>query len=214
LIGEISLAKQNQAEIFPHTITRTNFVNSVAESDLFSLGEGVNFFYSATCPHCKAEKEFLVNLREKYPEIEIKEYEVINNKENQKILKKFYEKYNVPDNERGWVPVTFTPTRYFVGFNEQTGKEIESCIKECLIGEKPTSQEIKIPIFGKVVDISKMSLPALTLTLGALDGFNPCAMWVLVVLISLLLSLRSRKKIALVGGTFIFASIDGLFNKC
>jgi len=50
-----------------------------------------------------------------------------------------------------------------------------------------------------------MSLPALTAVLGTLDGFNPCAMWILVVLISLLLTLRSRKKILLVGGTFIFA---------
>ena len=55
------------------------------------------------------------------------------------------------------------------------------------------------------IDLTQLSLPALTLVLGILDGFNPCAMWVLVVLISLLLSLKSRKKIALVGGIFIFA---------
>ena len=157
-----------------------------------------------TCSHCAAEKEFLKTLEKKYPEIEIKEYEVIHNAENQKILEDFYEKYQVPTGERGWVPVTFTPTKYFIGFNEQIGKDIESCIKECLVGEKPTSQKIKIPILGEV-DISKMSLPVLTVILGTLDGFNPCAMWVLVILVSLLLTLKSRKKIALVGGTFIFA---------
>ena len=100
--------------------------------------------------------------------------------------------------------MTFTPTKYFVGFNEQIGAEIESCIKECLRGEKSAPQKIKIPLYGSV-DISKMSLPLLTVVLGTLDGFNPCAMWVLIILISLLLSLKSRKKIALVGGTFIFA---------
>ncbi len=165
----------------------------------------IDFFYSQTCPHCKEEKEFLKNLKEQYPEIEIKEYEVIYNAENQKILKDFFEKYKVPETEQGWVPVTFTPTKYFVGFNQQIGAEIESCLKQCLVGEKTVvSQKIKIPLIGNV-DISRMSLPILTLVIGILDGFNPCAMWILVILISLLLSLKSRKKIALVGGTFIFA---------
>jgi len=164
----------------------------------------INFFYSAICPHCAKEHEFLKELKNKYPEIEIKEYEVISNVENQKILNDFYEKYKVPERERGYVPVTLTPTKYFIGFNEQIGAEIESCIKECLGTTAPLPQKIKIPIFGEI-DIAKLSLPALTIVLGTLDGFNPCAMWVLIILISLLLSLRSRKKIALVGGTFIFA---------
>jgi len=174
-----NLAKQNQAEI--------------------------NFFYSAICPHCAKEEEFLKELKNQYPEIEIKEYEVISSQENQKILNEFYERYQVPVGKRGWVPVTFTSTKYFIGFNEQIAKEIESCIKECLLGEKPTPQKIKIPIFGEI-DISKMSLPALTITLGALDGLNPCAMWILLFLIALLINTRSRKRMWLIGGTFILAS--------
>jgi len=174
-----NLAKQNQAEI--------------------------NFFYSAICPHCAKEEEFLKELKNQYPEIEIKEYEVISSQENQKILNEFYERYQVPVGKRGWVPVTFTSTKYFIGFNEQIAKEIESCIKECLLGEKPTPQKIKIPIFGET-DISKMSLPALTITLGALDGLNPCAMWILLFLIALLINTRSRKRMWLIGGTFILAS--------
>jgi len=164
----------------------------------------INFFYSAICPHCAEEEEFLKELEKKYPEIEIKKYEVFYQTENQNILRDFYEKYKVPEKEQGFVPVTFTPTKYFVGFNEQIGAEIESCIKECLRGEKSAPQKIKIPIFGEI-DLSKLSLPTLTFLLGTLDGFNPCAMWILLVLISLLLPLRSRKKIALVGGTFLFA---------
>jgi len=164
----------------------------------------IHFFYSAICPHCAKEKEFLNELIKKYPEIEVKEYEVFYNSENKKNLSEFYEKYQVLEKDQGWVPVTFTPTKYFVGFNEQIAKEIEGCIKECLVEEKPQPQKVHLPIFGEI-DISKMSLPVLTLVLGTLDGFNPCAMWILVILISLLLPLRSRQKIALVGGTFIFA---------
>jgi len=177
--SDFSLAQQNQVEI--------------------------HFFYSAICPYCEKEKEFLKELKEKYPEIEIKEYEVISNPKNKEILKDFYEKYQVPEKDKGWVPITFTPDKYFIGFNQQIAEDIESCIKECLIGEKPAPQKIKIPVFGEI-DISKMSLPALTVTLGALDGLNPCAMWILLFLIALLINTRSRKRMWLVGGTFILAS--------
>ncbi len=164
----------------------------------------VYFFYSATCPHCAAEKEFLKGLENQYPEIKIYQYEVVSNPENQKLLQEFYDKYRVPDNEKGFVPATFTPTKYFVGFNQQIGEDIKNCLKECLGGVQTTTQIIKVPFFGSV-DLSKMSLLGLTFVLGILDGFNPCAMWILVVLISLLIPLKSRKKIALVGGIFIFA---------
>jgi len=165
----------------------------------------IDFFYSAICPHCAEEKEFLQTLKEKYPEIEIKEYEVFYGLENQKILNEFYEKYQLPDREKGYVPVTFTPTKYFVGFNEQTGQEIEACLRECLGEGKAVPQKTKFLFFGEI-DISKMSLPVLTITLGALDGLNPCAMWVLLFLILLLINTRSRKRIILIGGTFILAS--------
>lgn len=166
----------------------------------------INFFYSAICPHCADEKEFLEDLREKYPEIEIKEYEVINSSENQEVLKEFYEEYKVPDREKGLVPVTFTHTRYFIGFSEQIAKDIESCVEECFGGNSSLDpQKIKIPFLGEV-DISKMSLPVLTIVIGALDGLNPCAMWILMFLIALLVNAQSRKKMWLIAGTFVIAS--------
>lgn len=70
-----------------------------------------------------------------------------------------------------------------------------------LIGE----DIIQLPLVGPV-DISQMSLPVLTVVLAGLDGLNPCAMWVLLFLIALLINTRSRKKMWLVGGTFILAS--------
>jgi len=64
---------------------------------------------------------------------------------------------------------------------------------------------IELPLIGPV-DISNFSLPVLTIVLAGLDGFNPCAMWVLLFLIALLINTRSRKKMWLVGGIFILAS--------
>jgi len=170
----------------------------------------IHFFYSETCPHCSKEKEFLKELKLKYPEIEIKKYEIISKKlipnlENQEILEGFYKEYQVPKQEWGRVPATFTSDRYFIGFNEQIGREIENCLKECLGQETKTSEKIKLPFLGEI-DISKMSLPLLTIIIAGLDGFNPCAMWILLVLIALLINTHSRKRMLLVGGVFIFTS--------
>ena len=82
---------------------------------------------------------------------------------------------------------------------------MESCIEECLGVGGAISQKIKLPFWGEI-DVSKMSLPVLTVTIGALDGLNPCAMWILIFLIALLINTRSRKRMWLIGGTFILAS--------
>ncbi|MDF1577661.1 MAG: hypothetical protein P1P81_04350 [Desulfobulbales bacterium] len=64
---------------------------------------------------------------------------------------------------------------------------------------------VEIPFIGKI-DAREFSLPVLAVVLGLIDGLNPCAMWVLVYLISLVLSLKDRRKIWLIVGTFVFAS--------
>jgi glutaredoxin/cytochrome c biogenesis protein CcdA len=55
-------------------------------------------------------------------------------------------------------------------------------------------------------DLRDLSLPGLALLLGGLDGFNPCAMWVLISLLTLLINTRSWKKIIVIGGTFLIVS--------
>ncbi|MHB8988628.1 MAG: hypothetical protein ACYC6S_07575 [Desulfobulbia bacterium] len=62
-----------------------------------------------------------------------------------------------------------------------------------------------LPVFG-AIRLADFSLPALAVLLGLADGFNPCAMWALVYLLSLLVSLRDRRKIWLLVGSFVLAS--------
>jgi hypothetical protein len=49
-------------------------------------------------------------------------------------------------------------------------------------------------------------MPAFTFLIGLVDGFNPCAMWVLLFLLSVLVNLRVRWKILAVAGTFVVVS--------
>jgi glutaredoxin len=69
----------------------------------------------------------------------------------------------------------------------------------------PPSQAIDLPLFGHV-DAAEVGLPLFTLAVGLVDGFNPCAMWVLLFLLSILVNLKSRTKILAVAGTFVVIS--------
>ncbi|MCL5022826.1 MAG: hypothetical protein M1497_05610 [Nitrospirae bacterium] len=64
---------------------------------------------------------------------------------------------------------------------------------------------IRLPFFGSI-PFEKMSLPLLTAVIAGMDGFNPCAFFVLFLLLSILVYARSRKVMLLVGGTFVFFS--------
>jgi thiol-disulfide isomerase/thioredoxin len=197
------------------------------------------FFYGDTCPHCKKAEIFLEGLKEKYPGLEIKAYEVFSNKENAKLLLQLFE--NCGEEKRVRVPALFIGQEVIIGYlnEETTGRTIEKAVKDCLEKEcldpleevdecqlcqcqgeqgeicqcqtcscpqeEKQDQIIDYPFIGQI-NLSKLSLPVLTVVVAALDGFNPCAMWVLLFLIALLINVRSRKRIWLVGGTFIAAS--------
>ena len=93
------------------------------------------YFWGDGCPHCAKEKVFLEKLEKKYPELEIKRYEVWYNPENQKLFKEYAEKYNV---QQLGVPLTIINDKYFIGYgsDETSGREIENYIKQILEKEK------------------------------------------------------------------------------
>jgi thiol-disulfide isomerase/thioredoxin len=95
-------------------------------------------------------------------------------------------------------PAEPTPTPYE---NEpEIGGEVEE-----LSSESPLPEVFDLPILGEV-KTKDLSLPALTFVIALLDGFNPCAMWVLLFLISLLIGMKDSTRRWLLGMAFIFAS--------
>jgi len=83
--------------------------------------------------------------------------------------------------------------------------DVEEGKEAIVIEQSPLPKTIDLPFFGKV-SIANFSLPILTFIIAVLDGFNPCAMWVLVFLISLLLGIPSVGRRWLLGFVFIAAS--------
>ncbi|MFA5382443.1 MAG: hypothetical protein WC356_04700 [Candidatus Micrarchaeia archaeon] len=182
----------------------TFLIVSVSASNISKIE--VHLFWTEGCPHCEGEKEFLIELENKYPELEIYRLEVSKNSENRKLMFEFSDKL---DAEVSGVPFTVVgSTYYFKGWmnKETTGKAIEDAILKIKNeNHQEENNKIFLPIFGEI-DVKTVSLPILTIIIAALDGFNPCAMWVLLFLITLLLGIEDRFKRWLFGGVFIGAS--------
>jgi len=174
----------------------------------------VHFFFSPTCPHCAAQEIFNEDLMIKYPGVEFVYHDVTNPSEAM-LYKEFIKKYKVNMKYLS-VPATFFGDYYFFGFGaaETTGIQIDEDLQDWIKGEENSvvSREssefngiIDLPFLGEV-DVMDFSLPVLAVVLGLVDGFNPCAMWVLVYLISLIVVLDDKRKIWLLVGSFVFAS--------
>ncbi|MFA6027540.1 MAG: thioredoxin family protein [Patescibacteria group bacterium] len=189
----------------------------------------VYFFYGQGCPHCAAEELYLDKLKTEYGDkINIYRYETWYNKDNVELLKKFGKAHSI---SVSGVPATFIGQKGIIGFDNENniGQQIKLQIDYCLANgctcpgdtiiqgnttlnpnencddTKTISTVVNLPFIGSR-DLKDYSLPALAVIIGILDGFNPCAMWVLIFLITLLLGMKSRSRMWLLGGTFIFAS--------
>ena len=130
------------------------------------------------------------------------------------------------------VPVTIIGSDYIIGYNEEIKNKIENMIdayssekhcdvveliienkdiSECLSineGIYSESDEKVISLFGKKIKFNakNVSLPIISLLIGFIDGFNPCAMWVLIFLISMLFNMKNKKRMWILGITFLVTS--------
>ncbi|MDD2181055.1 MAG: hypothetical protein PHW32_01665 [Bacilli bacterium] len=185
----------------------------------------VHLFYSENCTFCKREITFLKDLIEDSDNIIISKYEVSSNTEN---IDLFNQVRKTLDIKKTNIPLTVIGNNYFIGFNDNIGRKIENAIKyystkthqnlvveikndqfdpdtDKIISDEIEDGFVEVPFLG-LVDAKKVSLPILAVIIGLVDGFNPCAMWVLLFLISMLLGMKNKKRMWILGLTFIFTS--------
>lgn len=173
-------------------------------------GFEVHFFYLPGCSHCEEQELFNQKLETAYSSINITRHDATS-PQGSNLLHLMLEERGIeyePD-----FPVTIFENQVFGGWEseETSGRDIEEALKKCLAGNcpPPTGEEprdtIVLPWIGEIV-IADYSLPTLAVILGLVDGFNPCAMWVLVYLISLVATLRDKRRIWLIVGSFVLAS--------
>lgn len=172
------------------------------------------FFYSHRCPHCKEAHPFIQELKKDYPDIEFKELEVLKIPENRQLFIEMIKERGI---KGGGVPTFIFGEKFVVGFQKgHHDKLIREMIDMQLVahGEESCKDEkckqcseniIDVPVLGKI-DAKMVSLPSFTFIIGLLDGVNPCAMWVLMFLLTLLVNAKSRKKLIMVGTVFVISS--------
>jgi hypothetical protein len=173
-------------------------------------GYKVYFFYLPGCSHCEAQEAFNEKLESEFPSINITSIDGTT-PSGQALLSQMLNDLGVK--EEPPFPVTIFGNQVFGGWEseETTGKAIENALQQCLTGNCPPptgtkpKDTITLPLIGTIT-LSDYSLPALAVVLGLVDGFNPCAMWVLVYLISVVAMLRDRRRIWLICGSFVLAS--------
>ncbi len=166
----------------------------------------LTLFHGEECSHCQAERAFLKDLKKEMPDLEVKEYEVWHNESNQKFFSETAQKLGI---DAAAVPLTIVGDKYLIGFDkpENSGKKIKEMLG---VGEKTDKEGVISTIFGSI-NIKNFSLPVLAVVVGTLDGFNPCSMWSLLVMLTLVIATGSRKKVWLVGWTFIITSAVSYF---
>lgn len=253
-------------------------ITKVVQAQTLTLNHQViiYLFWGDGCSHCAEAKPFLEGLAAKYPEVELKSYEVYFNQENQKIFLNIAEKIEI---KQLAVPTIIIGSYSTQGYSEELKSEIENVVIRCLqngcedaglgiVGleaessatlsgprqliesglcsidstiseqsgsckinptealEKPTESynpilqpyTLEIPFIGNV-DLGVQSILLSTVLIAFVDGFNPCSLWVLSMLLALTLHTGSRKKVFAIGLIFLTVTaaiytlfIAGLFS--
>ena len=206
-----------------------NVVNAVSEKNLVNI----YLFHSYTCKHCKEEIKLLDELEKEYDNIKVYKYEV-NENGNGELLKniseimgskvtgtpytiignkvfsgydyenskgrfkgaiEYYSKYGYEDKVGEYISSIPLPS-YEV---KDTDPDVDEYINDYI------SYKIKLPLIGEV-KLKNLTLPLITVVIGLADGFNPCAMWVLLFLISMLIGMKDKKRMWILGSTFLLTS--------
>jgi len=179
----------------------------------------VNFFYGDGCPHCAKVEPVIDVLKNKFPQVLFNSYEIYHNQDNALSLYKLYDEYKVPQEDRGGVPIVFIGSEYFMG-DKPIIDNLENKIiaNLSLIPNKTDTEVSTTPIVSsqepKVADTDQSNTPvkksySLWAIAGAavVDSINPCAIAVLLILLTALMIASGDKKRALYGGLAFTLSI-------
>ncbi len=161
-------------------------------------------FWGIGCPHCEAARPAVATIASENPALTVEWVEV---RQDPAGRARFIETAKRLGVEGAGVPMFVIGDHAIVGFRAGfTEHELRQAINEARAGTRSAEpRTVDLPIFG-TVDPSRLSFPLFTVLIGLADGINPCAFYVLIVLLGLLLHVRSRKRVSLYGAVFVAAS--------
>jgi glutaredoxin len=188
----------------------------------------IEAFVREGCPHCAHAEEFLARLQQERPTLTIVVRDV---QKEPAALERLKELAQQTATGTVRVPAIYARGQLIVGFSPEAGTG--TLIRGALDGRSaggpagaagtcdaeeslacPKGPEtapdpgFAVTVFGRTITLADVGLPAFTLAMGLLDGFNPCSMWVLLLMISLLAPMNDRKRMVAIAGTFVI--VEGI----
>src|SRR5690606_8351294 len=157
-------------------------------------------FVREDCPHCAAAKEYLPTIARERSDLQVVVRTIDNDAQ---ALEDLIRHSRMAGQWPPGVPAFVIQGRILVGFDTpaSTGPKLALLIDN----REPEPTGVDTTLSG-AVGVDRRGLRLFPRALGLLDGFNPCAMWVLLFLLSLLVHLHDRKRMALIAGTFVLVS--------
>lgn len=186
------------------------------------------FFYSLACSRCEEARPFVRDLERRHKEIRFHYLEIVKNRRNQEFFNRLNERLNITT---PGVPIFVIGDEYLVGFRDRPAYRtmITAMINRQLAlaagpGETPPGVSgtnsvrenaathtagqvpgaVDLPLFGELKPFA-LGLPLFTALVGLADGFNPCSLWLLMFLLSLLAG-TGRSRLLAVGTAFVLTS--------
>jgi glutaredoxin len=187
-----------------------------------TAAERIELFVREGCPHCASAEEFLARLEKERPHLSIVVRDV---QKEPAALERLKDLARQTGAGAARVPAIFVNGQLIVGYSTEAstdklvlaalegrhaaagGADAGTCEAEdalaCPKGPGADVDEFSVTLFGRTITLTDVGLPAFTLAMGVLDGFNPCSMWVLLLMISLLAPLNDRRRMLAIAGTFV-----------
>jgi glutaredoxin len=184
----------------------------------------IEVFTRAGCPRCDEARRWLDGLRARRPEVTVAVTEVAADPAGRARFRAVAEQAHAAAVS---VPSFWVRGSFVVGFAgaATTGARVEALLagqeRAATPGEEggtcgaeeaaacddapAAADEVTVPVLGRI-RARELGLPLFTVAIGLVDGFNPCATWVLLFLLSFLVSVGSRARMLLVAGEFVLVS--------
>ena len=185
----------------------------------------IEVFVRSGCPHCAKAELFLQALKQEQPALRIVIHDVAQDTAALEQLQRLVKNQGLGAVR---VPAFQVGGQLIVGYSDEitTGQLIRnalaqaqtrknqnasgsceakqslSCEAEAEVSTK-AQQPFMLDFFGHRLSLDEVGLPLFTLAMGLLDGFNPCSMWVLILMISLLAPMNNRLRMFAIAGTFV-----------
>ncbi|MEA3514971.1 MAG: cytochrome c biogenesis protein CcdA [Nanoarchaeota archaeon] len=172
----------------------------------------IHMFYGKGCPHCGRMHAFLEDMQEKYPSLNVNEYDTYFDQENRELFQKMADSF---ETEIEGVPTLFIDDKVVVGFSTSIGESIEDDIKVCIeqdcgdpINKVRTEETIEMIGASSPAENPEktqlkkaLTIPAVV-SAAAVDAINPCAFAVLIILLTTILASGTKRRTLFAGIAF------------